>query len=226
LSLAKSWSEKHHVILVDQRNHGKSPHEKAFNYTVMAEDLAELMDRLNISQASILGHSMGGKTAMKFVSLFPKRVDKLIVVDIGPKYYAPHHQAIIKALKAVKPEKRNSREEVQDILANHIEEPGIIQFLAKNLKREGDHYAWKMNLTAIADNIDHIGEEIVFEIPVTVPTLFISGKKSDYIVKEDKESIKEQFEQVYFVEVKDAEHWVHAEQPDVIQESVRRFLDA
>lgn len=223
-TLAKGFAKDYTVYIVDQRNHGKSPHAAVHDYTHMAEDLKEFMDDHSISSAFIVGHSMGGKTAMQFATMYPNRIEKLCIVDIGPKYYPPHHQEIVDALVGVVFDQVSTRKEVEDQLQVTISNVGIRLFLMKNLTRttEGG-YRWKMNLPVIVKHIENIGEGLAKDVTYDGETLFIRGEKSDYILDDDFAHIIEQFPVAKLITIPNAGHWVHAEQPKLLFEEVLKF---
>lgn len=226
-SIAKELEASFTLYLVDQRNHGESPKSDIWNYQVMAEDLLELMEDLQIPKAHLMGHSMGGKAVMKFAFTYPEKVDKLIVADIAPRYYPPHHQEILKGLNAIPVDSIKSRKEADDILAQYINHPGIRQFLLKSLGRNSQNgFEWKVNLPVITAQIEQVGEEIAADKPFDRPTLFMGGEKSDYINEEDKKAIAELFTDSRIIFIKNAGHWLHAEQPAAVTETVKAFLGA
>ncbi|MCI5057610.1 MAG: alpha/beta fold hydrolase [Flavobacteriales bacterium] len=223
-SVGKALSEKFTVYLVDERNHGKSPHHNDFSYYHMSEDLLEFFEQNDIDSAHIIGHSMGGKTAMKFAQNYPSYVEKLIVVDIAPKAYPVHHHQIIAGLEHVDVETTGSRKEAYTRISEYIEEDDVKQFLLKNMYWiEKGKLAWRFNLPVIKENIEIIGEAIE-DRQYHGDTLFINGKKSDYIKASDYDSIKLIFPNAEFAEVKDAGHWVHAERPEEFLEILLNFL--
>jgi len=224
-SIAQIFSQDFTVYILDQRNHGKSPHYDEHNYTLMAKDLNEFMTNQNIEKAHLLGHSMGGKTVMQFAVDFPHKLEKLIVADIAPKYYAPHHQQIIKALLSVDFSKVKNRKEVGDVLAEHINELGVQQFLLKGLTWETKQkMKWKFNLKALSSEIENIGEALDGHVYFTNPVLFLKGENSDYIKDDDLELIEECFPVSELVQIDNAGHWLHAEnQKDFVHE-VLTFL--
>jgi esterase len=223
-TVGKFLSERYKIYLVDQRNHGLSPHSDEFNYHAMAGDLIELMDNESISKAHLIGHSMGGKTAMSVACIFPARVQSLTVVDIAPKYYAPHHQNILAGFHSVNLDSINSRTEADSQMSKVISHPGIRQFLLKNLIRKGDYFTWKHNLTSIEKNIEAIGEGLSNDCHFEEGTLFIAGGQSGYIQFEDHAEIKSHFPNSEIVAVEGAGHWVHAEKPKELIEVIIEFL--
>ncbi len=224
--IAKKLAEKYLVYTVDQRNHGRSPHDLEMNYKIMAEDLQEFMEKQWIHKAIILGHSMGGKTAMQFALDFPEMVEKLIVVDIGPFSNNGGHELIFEALRALDLEKIKTRKDADDILKIKISDFGVRQFLLKNLSRskEGDYY-WKMNLPVIHDHYDEILAKVDVVHPFEGETLFIRGGKSNYIGVEEFPSFKKSFPNAQLQTIANAGHWVHAEQPEQLLETVLSFLN-
>ena len=224
ITLGKKWSESYQVILVDQRNHGHSFHDEEFSYWAMSEDLKELLDELNVSQINLIGHSMGGKTAMTFAERYPQYLDKLIVADIGPKAYPVHHSTIINAFYEVPVEELKSRNEADEVLKHLIPEFGTRQFLLKNLARTSEGFKWKMNLDVIARNIEEVGKLTSPSSPYDGNTLFINGGNSDYILPEDLVEIKKGFVNASFHTLENAGHWLHAEKPAEFFEAVNQFL--
>jgi esterase len=214
------------VYLVDQRNHGKSPHEKGHTYELMAQDLNDFLEAHKIKNPILLGHSMGGKTVMHFVMNYSYKINKLIVVDIAPKYYLPHHDTIIAAFKSVDLENLTNRKEAQTQMEQHIDNTGVLQFLLKNLDRTATGFTWKVNLDELIAEIENIGKTYDFKTPYHGQTLFIRGAKSDYILNEDRALLKLHYPNSTLVTVRDAGHWVHAEQYENFMKTLQFFLNA
>lgn len=224
-SLAKQFGQFFEIHIVDQRNHGKSFHDSNHTYELMSADLLRYLDAKGLDRISLLGHSMGGKTAMLFASLHPERVEKLVVVDIAPKHYEPHHQEILKGLHAVANSGAKSRNEADQVLSAHFSEPGIRQFLLKNLYRANDgEMKFKFNLKALGAEIENVGEALYEKCVFKGPTLFIDGQNSDYITSEDEALIEKHFPDSEITEIENAGHWVHAENPKKFFEVVSRFF--
>ncbi len=221
---ARKLSEYFKVILVDQRNHGHSPWSDELSYELMANDLLELMDDLGIDKAYILGHSMGGKTVMQFTEKHPERVEKLIVADIGFKQYPLHHQQIIAGMDAISATERNSRSAAEQLLSEYVPDAGTRQFIMKNLYWvDKTQLGWRFNLEVLKREMHNI----LGEIQLTenwIPTLFIRGRKSNYIVDEDISDIEEKYPDMQLVTIENAGHWVHTEAPDVFMNAVLEFL--
>jgi len=224
LSIARELEGDYTLYLVDQRNHGDSPHHEEWNYKVMADDLLELLDTEELSSAHFMGHSMGGKTVMNFALMHPDKVDKLIVADIAPRAYPVHHQEILEGLNAIDLENISSRKEADDKLAEYVPIPPVRQFLLKNLTRKGQQFTWKINLGVITDKIENVGDELDFDQSFDKPTLFMGGAKSDYIQDKDRADIEKFFPNSHIIFIKDAGHWLHAEQPAAVVETVKAFL--
>lgn len=225
LSIGKELADHYKVYLVDQRNHGQSPHSDEFNYAAMAKDLHEFINEHVLNNPIIVGHSMGGKTAMKFALNYTDLWDKLVVVDISPKSYPVHHDKILEGLSAIDVKGLDSRKEADDKLSDYVDDFGTRQFLLKNLarKKEGG-FEWKMNLDAIRKNIEIIGEGMDEQLAIEKDVLFIRGEKSDYIKDKDSILIVQHFPNAAIETIEDAGHWVHAEQPDKFLEVLMTFL--
>lgn len=224
-TLGKVFAENFKVYLVDLRNHGNSPHSDEFNYNVMVKDVIELMDDEGLNKAHILGHSMGGKVAMHLATQHADRVDKLIVVDIAPKFYPPHHEQIFEGFHSVDLENLENRKDADEQMAKVISNFGVRQFILKNLDRRKDgSFGWKLNVDAIEQAIEKVGEGIEGDVSFEGTTLFIAGSKSDYITEEDHDLIRKHFPKTVIATVKDAGHWVHAEKPNELGEMVMEFL--
>lgn len=224
-SIGKMWAKNYRVVLVDLPNHGKSIHTDFFSYDYMAKEVANLLEELKIEKANILGHSMGGKTAMNFSIHFPHLLGKLIVVDIAPKAYPPHHQQILEGLFSFDPEKIASRNEAEEKMSPIISDNGVRMFLLKNLARnEGEGFHWKMNLKLLSKAVNQVIDDTPFQYPINLPTLFIRGEKSNYILDTDFDDIIEKYPQAQIKTVLGAGHWVHAEKPNELFELVENFL--
>ncbi|HSZ25756.1 MAG TPA: alpha/beta fold hydrolase [Cytophagaceae bacterium] len=226
LTVSKGLAEIHKVYLLDARNHGQSPHSDEFNYQVMAEDLHEFIQQHQLMNPILIGHSMGGKTVMKYAADYPNEFSKMIVVDISPRYYPPHHQSILEGLSAISLETLESRQEADDILKKFEPVLGVRQFLLKNLYRnEQNRFDWRMNFKIIKSKIENIGEALDESAKITRPTLFIRGANSTYIQERDTTLIKTIFSDVQIATVEGAGHWVQAEKPKEFLEVVKNFLE-
>jgi esterase len=214
------------VHLLDMRNHGRSFHSSEFNYDVMVEDVAQYCSNKNLSSIALLGHSMGGKVAMFFAAKYPKIVHKLIIADIGPKYYKPHHQDILAGLNAVQFESQPDRSEVEEQLKTHIPDFGTRQFLMKSLYwKQPGQLAFRFNLKVFNEQIEQIGKALNPTDIYEGATLFIRGGASRYVLDSDFELIRSHFPQVVFETIPNAGHWLHAENPTLFYEKVSLFLN-
>jgi len=225
-TIAKKLAENYTVYIIDLRNHGRSTHDDRFDYEVMADDLQAFMESHWIYEAHIIGHSMGGKTAMQFALNYPDLVNQLVVVDIAPKAYEGGHQTIFDALLSLDLAKITSRKEADEFLKQKIDDFGVRQFLLKNLTRQKEGgFKWKMNLPIIHQNYQPILSAIESEDSFDNDTLFIRGGISDYVKEEDMSHIKTLFPSAKLATVAEAGHWVHAVAPKTLLELVFDFLE-
>lgn len=224
-SFGKDMGELLPVHLIDLRNHGRSFHSDSMTHDDLANDIANYMDHYGIQKAHVLGHSLGGKAVMQFAIKYPEKVDKLIVVDISPKAYPPHHQGVIKALESVDFNTVGSRSDVEAVLTQYIPERSTIQFLAKNLYWDEDKKLnWRFNLKTLSEKYNEfVANAIKFGV-FEGDTLFISGEKSNYILPQDEFGIKQQFPKAKVVTIKNAAHWVQADNPQEFAHVVKQFL--
>ncbi len=213
-TIAKKLADHYEVHLPDMRNHGKSPHSSDFSYDIMVQDVNNYMNAHNLDKVRLIGHSMGGKIAMQFASEHPDLVEKLVVVDISPKLYQPHHDEILKSLKKLKESHLESRTQAEEILSETIKDKGVRLFLLKNLKRETDNkLSLKPNIDIFIQNRHEIGKALPEKCKFNGETLFIKGENSSYIRTNDKKLINEHFPNFKVIEIKNSSHWVHAENP-------------
>jgi len=223
-TLGNKFAEDYQVHLIDQRNHGRSFHSNEFSYSLMVSDLKKYIDHYQLESCILLGHSMGGKTAMQFALNFPELIDKLIVADIAPKTYPAHHQYILKALSEVDFTKQKSRKEIEVILSNYIPESGVIQFLMKNIyRKEKNELAYRFNLSVLSKKYNEVVTTFQSSSTFNKPTLFIKGSKSNYITKDDIVLIEQNFINSTIEEIQNAGHWIHAEQPQEFYIKTMRF---
>lgn len=226
-TIARQLETRYTVYLIDQRNHGRSPHDALHSYPAMAGDLHAFLMQTGIESANILGHSMGGKTAMQFALTFPRQVKKLIVVDIGVKRYSGTHEHIMDALRSIDLSAVHYRADAEKVLLDKIPEFSVRQFLLKSLQRNTDgSYSWKFNLDALYDNYDeHILAAVESKHVFSGETLFISGEKSPYISPDDWPEIQMLFPGARRIVIPGAGHWVHAEQPKLLLDAIVPFLE-
>ncbi len=226
LTVAKTLSEQFRVFTVDQRNHGRSPHSDDFDYQVMAADLKEFLDDQNLSDAVVIGHSMGGKTAMQFAMNYPAAWSKLVVVDIAPKFYPIHHDRILAGLNAIDLTTLKTRQEAEASMIRYEDNPGIRQFLLKNLYRDSatGGFGWRLNLPVLTRDIHLVGSELTGLHIITKPVLFLRGSESGYILPEDERDIQRIFPNSTLETIAGAGHWVQADQPEAFVRAVTDFI--
>lgn len=226
LNMAKRLEDEGYmVILIDQRDHGRSDHTEDFSYPLLAEDLYHFMEENWIHDAILIGHSMGGKTSLQFVSEHETMISKLMIIDIGIKKYSGGHQEVFDALLAIDIHNTQSRDEVQDLLMQNLHDLGTVQFLMKNLtRRKEGGFEWKMNLSLLHQKYQNILSEISFSHNCDTNTLFIRGDRSKYIQDEDWQLINEKLPNAKLKTIKDAGHWVHVDQPDELFTTIIDFI--
>ena len=221
-TIGRALAEDHHVILVDERDHGRSPHTDRITYPLMAGDVHALVEKTGLKDLVLVGHSMGGKTAMAFAQRWPQLLKHLVVIDIGPREYPiGEHAIIVEALASSDLANKSTRQEVEEHLAKYISEPGVQQFLLKSLYwEEPGKLAWRMNVDLLQRDMNDILAALDPAV-VNVPTLFIRGGKSPYIPREDIPQLKEQFSNSRVETIDFAGHWVHAQAPDEVLGLIR-----
>lgn len=223
-SLAKVFAEKYTVYLVDQRNHGQSPQSDDFNYKLLADDLYSFIKEHKLDKPDIIGHSMGGKTAMNFAVKYPDQLGKLIIVDIVPKAYPVHHDHILDGLHDIDIDALTSRSEADTLLSKQVPEPAVRQFLLKNLYRTSEgKFQWRINLKAIDNHIVEIGDGMQYTGTFEGPTLFINGARSTYFKSGDESLIISLFPSAKIITLNTG-HWVQAENPEEFAQAVFSFL--
>jgi esterase len=226
-TIAKKLSEKFQVFIIDQRNHGKSPHSDEFSYEILSNDLFDFLQQHQISKAHIIGHSMGGKTAMQFALNHFDKVEKLVVVDIAPVAYDDGNNEVFKALFAADVKHATSREEVEVVLRKNLEDETTVQFLMKGLQRAVDGqsgFQWRFNVESLYENFSLISSAINSSKVFSGEVLFIKGGESPYINPDNYSAIEKLFPKHQITEIKGAGHWVHADKPAEFIAEVTRFL--
>lgn len=225
-SLAKQWERRHRVVVLDLRNHGRSPHLEGMAYQAMAEDVLAALDRLEIAQCHLLGHSMGGKVAMTVARLAPERVASLIIADIAPVTYDHGHDEIFKALRHVEANAPANRREVDALMAEHVDEKPIRMFLATNLERdEAGGMRWRIGLDHIEAGYEDIRGEPAGEGAYEGPSLLLRGGRSHYVSDDMLPTVKDILPSAQIATL-DAGHWLHAEQPSAFQRTVTDFIES
>lgn len=236
MNIGKRLAEKHTVYMIDQRNHGRSPFAGSHTFDDMRDDLLEFFEQHKIEKATLLGHSMGGKAAMWFAADFPEKIEKLVIADIAPKDYLQLkensqyylHQNILLAMQEIDFSLVKSRNDVDDFMAEKIDDERIRQFLLKNVEKnkKTKQYQWRVNAEVLYDHLDEIvggvnKNWLDDRIPITAyPVIFIRGLRSKYIQDEDKELIKEIYPDATVVDIPEAGHWLHAEKPKEFMKAV------
>ncbi len=214
------------VHLIDQRNHGRSFHSPNFDYDILSKDIFEYLKHHELSSISIIGHSMGGKTAMQFACDHAHLCHKLLIADIAPKYYPPHHHEIIDGLNALNFDQIATRTEADNVLSNYVKHSGTRQFLLKNLYWvEKGKLGFRCNLDVLSSKMEEIGENISATASFTGSTLFLKGDRSEYIVGNDTDMIKRHFPEAQIETISNAGHWLHAENPSEYLEKSMNFLN-
>lgn len=203
------------VHLIDQRNHGRSFHSDKFNYELMCDDLLDYINYHKIKNPILLGHSMGGKTVMKFTLKYPKLISKLFVIDTSPKYYSTDHQYIIDTLKKIDFKILDNRKKIRLELEKWIEQSGIRSFIMKNIYwNEEGTLDFRFNLISLSNNIDKIGEEIKSDNKFYGDVFFFKGENSDYILQSDNDLIFNFYPNSRLITISNAGHWLHADNPN------------
>lgn len=224
---ARSLADTHHVYALDLRNHGSSGRAMTMTYEEMAEDVAGFIADEDLSAPLVLGHSMGGKVAMQLALNAPDLIRALMVVDIAPVSYGHDMLDYIAAMQMLDLSGEQRRAELEEELRGEVNDPGISAFLMTNLERANGGFQWRINLTAISAGMSAIS---AFSPPPGAtydgPAVFIAGSESSYIRDSHRERITELFPRSRTVTIKDANHWVHADQPEAFLKTVNAFLGA
>lgn len=212
--------------LIDQRNHGRSFHSDDFNYDLMVQDLKEYVAEHQLKDFILLGHSMGGKTAMLYAVENPELIEKLIIADISPRYYPTHHDDILKGLSSLDLETLKSRGEADELMTRYVLDAGTRQFLLKNLYWQSKgKLGLRMNLESLKLNVNEVGEALPMHSKFEKDTLFLRGDRSEYISLQDESLIKTHFPKAKIETISNAGHWLHAENPTEFFEVVNEFIN-
>ena len=230
--IARGLQDKWQIHGLDQRNHGKSPHTDTMTYPEMADDVLAYMDAQGLKKAWVLGHSMGGKVAMRLALKAPDRIAGIIVADISPVTYQPRHDHVLEGLKAIDTAALKSRQDADRALSEHVEEAGVRQFLLKNLVAvassekddSGARYRWRLNLPVIDQSYANLSAAPEGDGPYEGPVLFIKGADSAYIQTRHRETVAKLFPNADLRIIEGTGHWLHAEKPDTFVALCRRFL--
>ena len=220
-----AFSTVRDTYALDARNHGRSPHAESFSYSDMTADVIAFMDAQGIQTADVLGHSMGGKTAMTLALAHPQRVRSLVVADMAPRSYPPGHRELLDALQSIDLRSLDSRSDADAILTHAVPDWGVRQFLLKNLTRTTNGYQWAPHLSVLADRYDEILRPVTSAVPFDGPALFVRGGASGYVRDADWPQIESLFPYAQLVTIADAGHWVHAQAPQAFADAVLTFLN-
>lgn len=227
VTIGRKLAEKFEVFILDQRNHGQSPHSDTFNYYALTDDLFEFIEDRQIVDPILIGHSMGGKVAMHFALDNPAKVDQLIVVDMSVREYPARqeHMQILEAMRSVNFDEVESREDVDRIVSRHVKSNRIRLFILKNIYRIGQkRLAWRLNVDGIYNNIENVFSSVESPYTFEKHALFVRGGNSPYVPDEDFERIRKKFPQAEFKTIEGASHWVHADKPDELCAEFSEFL--
>jgi esterase len=225
-SMSRRLGAHYQVLAVDLRNHGRSPHSDIFDYDVMVADLREFVEQQALTRIMLLGHSIGGKVAMQFAIDYSEQVDRLVIVDIGPKPYEPSQRYILEALRSLDLTRCKSFADVDAALAAEVSGESLRQFLLKNLARdENGRLRWKVHLEAIDRNYDKLARGLAPGRTFDKPTLFIRGGRSNYIEDDDALLIRQIFPRAEIATLPEAGHWVHVDAPEEFFQTVLNFLN-
>jgi pimeloyl-ACP methyl ester carboxylesterase len=226
-SIARKFSRDRPVYTVDLRNHGQSPHTDSMDYPEMARDVLALLDGLGIASAVLVGHSMGGKVAMVTALENPRRVNRLVVVDIAPVAYEHEFDTILDAMQRVQLPTLQSREQADAVLAQSVPEAPMRSFILQNLRRENGGWCWRINIEAIRRSIPALvgfPEEHLAGRHYDGDTLFLGGSHSTYIRRAYRPLIHQYFPRAQLQKLEGVGHWLHAEQPGEFVIRVQSFL--
>lgn len=226
-TFAKKWSEHQRTVhLIDARNHGRSFHHDQWDYPTMADDVIAYADHFGIETFDLLGHSMGGKTAMFLATTYPNRVEKVVVADIAPKAYPPQHTEILEALYQLDQQQFEQRKDAEDFLAPRFESLSLRYFLLKNLERSSNNkLRIRCNIARFIEDQSTVTQGLEAHRTSTTDILFIRGLNSHYILDQDLPLIARHFPNYQLHSIADAGHWLHAEQPEAFDAAVSRFFD-
>lgn len=223
--ISRALSDRARVHALDLRNHGRSPHDPVMTYEAMSQDVVDFMDAQGIPAAVIMGHSMGGKVAMEMALRHPAHVAGLVVVDIAPRSYPPHHDEVFDAFMAIPLEQCSTRKEVEEAMRSRVSKNSTALFLLKNLTRDdGGRFRWKANIPVIRSSYGEINRAIDADAPYDGHALFIRGGQADYILDSDWTDITRLFPRATIETIHGAGHWVHVDEPETLVALVRRFM--
>lgn len=224
-TLAKRWAEYFFVITIDVRNHGKSFHTDKMKFEDLSNDINNVLEAENINNTHILGHSMGGKIAMDYAANFPHKVNKLVVADVAPYKYAPHHNEVFNMLSKIDLTVFTTRQEIETEIRKYLHSESVVQFMSKNIRRNEStlQFEWKFNVETLSKNYSYLIERLPSKV-YQGKTLFVGGQYSDYITKETSELIPDFFPNYEVEIISNAGHWLHADNPNEFFKKINHFL--
>ncbi len=225
-TMQRHLAARHRVIALDLRNHGASPHGAAMDYATMAADVAETLAALDALPAAVLGHSMGGKTAMALALARPQAVTRLVVADIAPVAYPPRQGPVVAALQGLELHPGLTRREADAALVEKVPDATVRAFLLQNLQLAHNPPSWRLGLAEIAAAVPQLESFIETDARYEGPTLFLLGERSDYVQPQHRSRIRALFPAAKLVTLKGAGHWLHAEKPAEFLAAVEPFLTA
>lgn len=225
LTIAGRIARNHTVYLLDQRNHGQSPHAAEFNYRILAEDLEDFIREHDLGHVRVIGHSMGGKAAMCHALHYPQRVEKLVIVDIAPRaYHHPFFERVLDFMLTLDLGRFTTRAAIEEAFAEIIPHPAVRLFILKNLQRTETGFHWRINVHSLRDHLDEIFAAITSERAFAKPTLFVRGGRSDYVLDEDEAAIRALFPAAELVTIPEGSHWLHADAEESLCRHLRDYL--
>ena len=225
VTVSKYLAKKYKVYIIDLPNHGKSYHTKYFSYENMANVLDSFFVENGLTKFSLLGHSMGGKLALKYVDMFKDKIDKLILVDIANKNYeSTRFNNVFEAIFSISLNNLETRKDADSIVSEIIKNAGERHFVLKNLKRTSQGFEWSPNINLLYSNLSAISSKIILNNKVKNNTLLILGENSNYFTDQDKNDLSNEFEKYLIKSVKNSGHWVHAENPKDFILALEAFL--
>ncbi len=226
VGIGKYFSKDRRVIIPDLRNHGRSPHSDNFSVDIMVNDIVELLDDMAINKAIILGHSMGGRVAMRLALLNQNRVSRLIVADMSMRQPKLRHEhwMIFETMRKAPIENMRSYKEIELFLRKHIDNQRLVLFILKNIRKTKEGYKWKLNYESLINSFEKETEILATDEIFDNPTLFIRGGRSDYILDEDIDTINNHFPLAIIETIDDAGHWLHADKPKEFMHLVESFI--
>ena len=225
-TVATILSDRYRVVVPDLRNHGRSPHSDLFDYPLLAGDVVELVDDLALIKPVLIGHSMGGKTAMEVALRYPELPGAIVAEDMIPGETSDENSRYVKALLNIDLSSVDTRREVESLLSNDVENRVLLLFLLKNLQRTPEGvFSWKANVASLDANYQNLWRELEIGSAWDGPSLFIRGGRSDMVPDDRFKELFSYFPDAKIITIAEAGHWVHGESMTEFLIHIRRFLD-